>query len=152
MKLWGTLVALYVSAAGVAAGPTLDPVPVCDVVSSPKEFEGKPVALVGRYSYRQKARWLDEEACGEKGAHGIVWLTIDPKNAPKLADQIAIDEPALEKKLTVIREHTSLGKFRFGSADYDRWAVVFGRLEARDDHELQLIYRGDGAVFFFVDK
>lgn len=151
MKLWGALVALYVGAASVAAGPTLDPVPVCEVVSSPKEFEGKPVALVGRYSYRQKARWLDEEGCGEK-AHGIIWLTIDPQKAPKPAEQIAIDQPVLEKKLAVIKEHTSLGKFRFGSADYDRWAVVFGRLETREDHELELFYRGDGAVFFLVDK
>jgi hypothetical protein len=65
---------------------------------------------------------------------------------------VSIDEAALEGKLRAMKRRTSLGKFKFGSADYDRWAVVFGRLETGNEEKPQLIYRGDGAIFFFVDK
>ena len=34
-------------------------------------------------------------------------------------------------KLAEIERHTALAKFRFGSPGYDRWAVVYGRIETR---------------------
>ena len=138
-----------------AAEPALDPVPVCQAAANWKEYDGKTVALLGRYSFREsgphKGRWLDQEACGgNANARAVVWLTLNPESAPKPPDQVALDEPALERKMVEIRQHTSLGKFRFGSPDYDRWAVVIGRMERRGGDELQLTYRGDGAVFFLA--
>jgi hypothetical protein len=139
-----------------AAEPALDPVPVCEAISNWKDDNSKVIALLGRYSFREtgphKGRWLDQEGCPEKGDRGMILLTLDAQTAPKPPDQVAIDELALEKKMTEIRRHTSLGKFRFGSADYDRWAVVIGSMERRGEEDFQLTYRGDGAVFFLADR
>ncbi len=114
------------------------------------------IALLGRYSFREtgphKGRWLDQEGCQERGARAMVLLTLDAQSAPKPPDQVTIDEPALERKMSEIRKQTSLGKFRFGSADYDRWAVVIGRMDRRGEEDFQLTYRGDGAVFFLADR
>jgi hypothetical protein len=150
MKLWGSVVALLVCIAVTAAETALDPMPVCEAIAP--EFQGKVVALVGRYSFRKTGRWLDQEGCGETDRRAVVWLTADAKSAPMPPEPVAINEDSLERKLAMIKRHTSLGKFRFGSPDYDRWAVVFGRLETGADQKLQLVYRGDGAIFFFVDK
>jgi hypothetical protein len=139
-----------------AAEPALDPVPVCEAISSWKDDNGKVIAVLGRYSFREtgphKGRWLDQEGCQEKGVRSLIQLAVDAQTAPKPPDQVSIDEPALEKKMAEIRRHTSLGKFRFGSADYDRWAVVIGRMERRGEEDFQLTYRGDGAVFFLADR
>ncbi len=157
MTLWGRTICLFVCLiAGISAEPSIDPMPVCEVTAGWKNYDGKAVALLGRYSFResgpQKGRWLDQEACDGKTARAMVRLTFDSKNAPKPPDQVAIDELALEKKLALIRQHTALGKFRFGSADYDRWAVVLGKFQRDGGEELELVYRGDGAVFFLADK
>jgi hypothetical protein len=157
MMLWGRTFCLFACLLGLtAAEPALDPMPVCQVAANWKDYDGKAVALLGRYSFREtgpnKGRWLDQEACNGSPARGIIRLTLDTKTAPKPPDQIAIDEPALETKLALIRQRTTLGKFRFGSVDYDRWAVIIGRLENPGGDDLQLVYRGDGAVFFLVDK
>ena len=140
----------------IAAEPPLDPVPVCQATANWKDYENKAVAVLGRYSFRgagpQKGRWLDEAICEGRGSRGVIRLALDPQTAPKPPDQVAIDEAALERKLALIRQHTSLGKFRFGSADYDRWAVVIGRMERRGGEDFELTYRGDGAVFFLAEK
>jgi hypothetical protein len=169
MTLWGRTSFLFVClAAATAAEPALEPVSVCQATSNWKEYEGKPLALIGRYSFReagpQKGRWLDQEACDGKSGRGTIRLLLDPENAPKPPEQIAIDETALEKRMTEIREHTTLGKFRFGSPDYDRWAVVIGRMDQVEgeslplnsspltSHSFRLTYRGDGAVLFLAGQ
>ena len=124
--------------------------PVCQATANRKDLGEKPVALLGRYSFREagarKGRWLGQEGCS------VVRLVVDARNAPKPSEPVAFNQPALEEKLAQIRRHTTLAKFRFGSADYDRWAVVIGRLESSGQQELQLVYRGDGAVFFLAEK
>jgi hypothetical protein len=154
MMLWGRTFCLL--AGLLAAEPALDPVPVCQAVANWKEYDGKEVALLGRYSFRetgrQKGRWLDQEACDGKQERGAVKLALEANTAPKPPDQVAIDPHSLETKLALIKQRTTLGKFRFGSPDYDRWAVVIGRLEKPDGGDLQLVYRGDGAVFFLAEK
>jgi hypothetical protein len=159
--LWGrtfSFVACFVTLA--AAEASFDPVPVCQATANWKEFDGRPVAILGRYSFREtgprKGRWLDQEACGDRNTHEFIRLALDQETAPKPPDPISIDEPALERKLAQIRQHTSLGKFRFGSADYDRWAIVVGRFEPHMEQsrgeDFQLTYRGDGAVLFLADR
>jgi hypothetical protein len=155
--LWGRTIYLFVGLLGLmAAEPSLDPVRVCEATTNWKDYESKPVAVLGRYSFReagpQKGRWLDEEGCDGGKLRTAIRLTLDVQTAPKPAYEVAIDQPALEKRLSEIRQHTTLGKFRFGSADYDRWAVVIGRMERRGEEDFQLTYRGDGAVFFLADR
>ena len=55
----------------------------------------------------------------------------------------------LNKKFAELTHRTSLGKFRFGTPEYDRWAVVYGRVVARKGDAAKkapadLVFRGDG--------
>ena len=134
----------------------MDPVPVCAATTNWKDYDSKVIAVLGRYSFREtgprKGRWLEQEGCEGKSLPSMIVLSLDTQTAPKPPDQISIDETALEKKIVEMRRHTSLGKFRFGSPDYDRWAVVIGRMERRGEEDFRLTYRGDGAVFFLADR
>lgn len=61
----------------------------------------------------------------------------------------------MNRKFDDLRKRTSLGKFRFGSSDYDRWAVVYGRVESRKGESAKkaaadLVFRGDGVVLFLT--
>jgi len=56
------------------------------------------------------------------------WRTRTAAQAP---GDFELDAVALSRKLALMQQHTSLGKFRFGTPDYDRWAVVYGRVETR---------------------
>ena len=45
------------------------------------------------------------------------------------------------------------GKFRFGTPDYDRWAVIYGRVEQRKGDDTKkapanLVIRGSGVIVF----
>jgi hypothetical protein len=124
---------------------------VCEAMAEFIGHQGKTVALLGRYSFRTTGRWLDQEGCGEAKSRTIISLAADPATAPKPPETAVIGESALEKKLAAVKRGTSLGKFKFGSPDYDRWAVVFGRLEGNSEKP-RLVYRGDGALFILVDK
>jgi hypothetical protein len=143
----------------------VEPVRVCDVLADPTAFRGKAVAVVGRYSYRQQGRYLSEEAC--ESAPGVasprsVRLAEDSAAAPRLPEGFDIDPAAAARKLRETRKATALGKFRFGSLDYDRWAIVWGRVEpsegtaaARSPLEpaaMRLVYRGDGVIFFIASE
>jgi len=46
-----------------------------------------------------------------------------------------LDAAVLNKKFVEMVKHTSLGKFRFGNPEYDRWAVVYGQVAARKGEE-----------------
>src|SRR5215471_16079411 len=145
---------LAVSAPG--AEPALVPVTVCEILQDLPMYEGKPVALVGRYSFRQDGRWLGQEACElDPGTPATVWLTEDAREAPKPPADFELDGIMLARKLADIRKHTALGKFRFGTPDYDRWAVVYGRVEARKSDiakkaAAELVFRGDGVIIFLA--
>jgi len=61
----------------------------------------------------------------------------------------------LNKKFAAMVKKTTLGKFRFGTADYDRWAVVYGRVMARKDDKkaaADLVFRGDGVIVFLTTE
>jgi len=113
------------------------------------------VAVLGRYSFRQDGLRLDEQACDGISGPAVLWLNEDTKNAPKPPANFAFDGAALNQKLSNLQKHTSLTKFRFGSPDYDRWAVVYGKIERRVGEAAKkaaanLVYRGDGVVVFLT--
>ena len=93
-------------------------------------------AVVARYSFDQSGRWLAEDRC-------------DPKLGPAVPDVVELDKEVLHRKLAMIRQNTKLATPKFGSPYYERWAVVWGRIEFKSP--ASLFYRGDGAVFFFAD-
>jgi len=102
-------------------------------------FDGKVVAVVGRFSFRQSGRWIGEQKCDRKLVIGdqdwpnALWVSYDPASAPKPPAVLAVDAALLAQKLREAKLGTSLTKFRFGSSDYDSWAVIYGRIETRKD-------------------
>jgi hypothetical protein len=85
---------------------------------------------VGRFSYRETGRFLSEKACAEtKSGGSAIQVLFDSKSAPKPPSDLYFDRNLVYKNLGLIRQQTSLASFRFGSQDYDRWAIVYGRIE-----------------------
>ena len=59
----------------------------------------------------------------------------------------------VDKRLLAVQQHTTLGRFRFGSTDYDRWAVVYGRVESHKGEDpakfgASLVIRGNRMIIF----
>jgi hypothetical protein len=81
-------------------------------------------------------------------------LTDDSKSGPRPPEVFAVDGAALSRKLKAVQERTSLRTFRFGTPDYDRWAVVYGRIEADTGKagSARLVYRGDGVILFLHEN
>ena len=132
----------------------LVPLSVCDVLRDLASHDGQTVAVVGRYSYRTSFRWLDQQGCqAAPSAVPAFWLVEDLEDAPKPPGVIEFNAAELDKKLQEVQEHSPLGKFRFGSNDYDRWAVVYGRVELRKGDDAKkavasLIIRGNAMIIF----
>lgn len=131
----------------------LVPYTICEIVSDLARFAMNPVAALGRYSFRADGRWLSEQACEGSPNGAVLQLSEDTKEGPKAPGSFELDGVTLNRKFTDLRKHTSLGKFRFGSSDYDRWAVVYGRVEtltgdAAKKAPAELVFRGDGVVVF----
>ena len=147
-------------ALALAADPPLVPLTVCEVLQDLASNEGKTVAVVGRYSFRENGRWMGEQACdagspGPGGTPPLLWLMEDSNDGPKPPGDFVLDAVALNRKLALIQQRTSLGKFRFGTPDYDRWAVVYGRVESRKAEAAKqspanLVFRGSGVVVFLA--
>jgi hypothetical protein len=151
---------LLLCAFALAADPPLVPLTVCEVLHGLASNQGAAVAVVGRYSFRENGRWMGEQVCdagspGPEGTPPLLWLMEDPNDGPKPPGDFELDAVALHRKLALIQQHTSLGKFRFGTPDYDRWAVVYGRVEARKAEAAKqapanLVFRGSGVVVFLA--
>jgi hypothetical protein len=113
----------------------LKPVRVCDVLADLSAQDGKVVAVLGRFSFRENGRFLSEDGCegtltaGDSARPNALRVVFDPKTAPALPPRLELDAADVYQPLKLVRQRTALGKFRFGSVDYDRWAVVFGRIE-----------------------
>jgi len=156
--------------------PPVEPVRVCEVLQDMAAYNSKVVAVVGRYSFRQTGRFLSEESCEHKLATGaftwpnVLRISFDEKTGPKPPEHMEVDTRTVYQKLRLIEQHTALAKIRFGNPDYDRWAVVYGRIEPskeftasvppasdkRDSGSLepapgQLICRSDVVVMFIEE-
>lgn len=141
------------------AGAPVVPLTPCEVLRDLPAQDGKDVAVLGRYSFREKGRWLSEQTCdGASPAPAvppILWLVEDANGGPRPPAGFELDGPAVEKKWTDVQRHTELGKFRFGNPDYDRWAVIWGRVQSRKGEDAKkaaasLIYRGNGVIFYLT--
>ena len=143
------LLGLCVLAMPAADGP-IEPLTVCEVLKDAGANEGKVLAVLGRFSSRRDGRTLNEESCGDKA--NSVRLREDVNLGPKPPKVFELDGAAVTKKLKQVQEHTTLHTFKFGSSDYDRWAVVYGRLEMEKNAGARLAYRGDGVVVFLHEN
>jgi hypothetical protein len=139
-----------------AAEPPLVPLTVCEVLHDLPALDGKTVVVLGRYSFRQNGRWMAEQGCEAPPATPpLIWLTEDAKAAPKPPGDFELDAITLQRKFANIQRHTSLAKLKFGNPEYDRWAMVYGRIEARKGEALKqaaanLVFRGNGVLVFLT--
>ena len=138
-----------------AEEPAIRPIRVCEVLQDPAAYNGKVVAVVGRYSFRATGRFLSEENCGapnspksvDPSPHStILPVAFDQKLSPKTPEHLEIEAGAVGKLLKLIQQNTALAKFRFGTPDYDRWAVVYGRVEPAKSAHVELICAGGGIL------
>jgi len=140
------------SAAAVSGDPPIVPLGVCEVLRDLPALEGKTVAVIGRYSYRESGRWVAEQTCTPPVTGPLqLWVVEDSSAGPKPPDDFQLDGVVLKKKFDELQRRTPLGKFRFGSSDYDRWAVIYGRVEVRKGDDAKkaaanLVIRGDGMI------
>ena len=134
-----------------AADPPVAPMTVCEVLRDLPAYEGKDVAVLGRYSFRSSGTWVGEQAC-QPALTGAATLTlVEDKEAPKLPESYTLDAVALHRKLVEVQHRTSLGKFRFGTPDYDRWAVIYGRVGKRGGGAA-LVFRGSGVIVMLTGQ
>jgi hypothetical protein len=153
-----SVLAVLLAGSAVAADPPITPITVCEITADLAAHEGKEVAVLGRYSYRHDGRWIGEDSCDPAGkVPPVLWLTEDSASAPKPPGDFELDVPSLNKKFADLLRHTALGKFRFGTPDYDRWAVVYGRVVARKGDATRkapadLFFRGNGVVIFLTTE
>jgi hypothetical protein len=135
-----------------AADPPLAPVGVCEVLRDLASWNNKSAAIVGRYSFRPNGRWVSEQVC-DPGAPEPpqLWIVEDGVDGPRPPDRFELDTAIVRLKLSVIERRTELAKFRFGSPGYDRWAVVYGRVQVRKGEDARkapanLVIRGTGVI------
>ena len=140
-----------VSVSFAADPPPVTPVTVCEVLRDLASHEGKDVAVLGRYSFRSSETWVGEQACDPAIALPPKLPLLEDSEAPKLPESYTLDAVALHKKLADMQRRTSLGKFRFGTSDYDRWAVVYGRVEKRAGSP-RLVFRGTGVMLILTGQ
>ena len=156
------LVALLVCAAA-RAQDRLVPLTVCEILHDLTASQGKTMAVLGRYSFREAGSWVGEQMCEPAEPAAAIaatvstappqlWLVEDPIDGPRPPEHFEMDATAVHHKIVEIARHTSLGKFRFGTPDYDRWAVIYGRVEPRKTEDKKgaanLVIRGNGVIVF----
>jgi len=140
-----------------AADPEVVPVGVCEVLRNLVGWENKEAAIVGRYSFRLTGRWVSEQICDPVAADPPqLWIVEDEKDGPRLPDRFELSATAVHSKLAGIERRTALAKFPFGTRDYDRWAVIYGRIEARKGDDARkapanLVIRGTAVIVFLAE-
>jgi hypothetical protein len=149
------LLAMLACVLTLGAEEPIVPVTVCEVLRDLSGQEGKPLAVLGRYSFREGGRWVGEQTCDPTtAATPALWLVEDSKDGPKPPGNFELDATAVRRKLTEVARHTSLSKFRFGTPDYDRWVVIYGRVEPRKPEDKKasanLVIRGNAVIVFLT--
>lgn len=138
------------------ADDTVVPLTVCEVVANLPAQDGKVVAVIGRYSFRAIGRWMGEQTCNTPGPTPELWMVEDAKEGPKPPEHLNLDSAALKSKFALVQRRSALGNFRFGTSDYDRWAVVYGRVERRESADpnhktaASLIFRGSSVIIIIT--
>jgi len=130
---------------------------VCEVLRDLVSWEKKNVAIVGRYSFRPTGRWVSEQVCDAGAADPPrLWIVEDEKDGPRPPQRFEFDSAAVRLKLSGIERRTLLAKFPFGSSPgYDRWALVYGRVEGRKGDDAKkapanLVICGDAVIVFLT--
>ena len=114
---------------------------VCEALRDPERFEGKTVIIVGRFASTSEGSWLSEECSQKFEVAGrefdpmisTAYVVSDFAAAPKLPKGFKWDKNLLREKLEQVRRTTKLSK-----ASGDEWLAMFGRLETKLPHQVNL--------------
>jgi hypothetical protein len=141
----------------MCADGAIVPQTVCEIIHDLAVQDGKVVAAVGRYSFRADGRWLGEQSCETASPTPSLWMVEDLKEGPRPPEPLNLDKAALKKKFADVQRRSALGKFHFGTSDYDRWAVVYGRVERRTGDDAKkapanLVFRGSTLIFVITSS
>ncbi len=145
------------------------PVTVCQILSAPEQYAGKPVLVLGRFSFRSSGRFLSQSKCPGpvvRGGTGVLRIVMDRQDGPAPPDSMSIDSHTVEQERAAMEKFTVLASFPFGSSDYDRWSLVYARFETPPKDEkpapahagdefsevhARLLCRGESLVIFLRD-
>ncbi len=153
--------ALLVALQFLAFGQSPKPVPstpeplqlvtVCEVLKNLQQFNGKDVAVIGRFDATDEGFWLSEDECGQKFTTGdrtwpnSIWIECCHSDEPGRSKPPVFGKEELNNKLQQLRTTTALGrrpyfvttwsgKLKWVTQD-DRWLIAIGRIEGRDHYE-----------------
>jgi hypothetical protein len=115
-------------------------VTVCEVLANRGFYDGKVVALIGRWSPTDEGFWLADDCENQVKTGGYVWSNIvvleyDPSSASIFPKGPSLDFIAVNKKITELKARTK------HTQDKLEWAVVYGRIETKE--ELPTAVAGD---------
>jgi hypothetical protein len=117
----------------------LKPVTVCEILKNHKLYNGKVIAVIGRYAPTEEGSWLFDDKCEVKLETdqiiwpNILWLKYDP-SSPPLSTSLEVDMVAVRAKLGELKQQAH--------DDTAEWAVVYGRLEFPDKLETVVVPTG----------
>jgi hypothetical protein len=117
--------------AGETPPELIVPVRVTEAVRDLEKLSGKMVAIIGRFSFRESGRYLSERPCdGDSGAEERV-IRVGFETAARSASitRVEFDGGAVRRELAAVKRCNTLKKIRYGSTEYERWAMVYGRIE-----------------------
>lgn len=107
------------------------PVRVSEAVRELDKLSGKMVAIIGRFSFRETGRYLSERPCegGQGGDERVIRVTFETAARSASITRVEFDGGAVRRELATVKRCNTLKKIRYGSTEYERWAMVYGRLE-----------------------
>ena len=137
----------YTYAGPLVAAGGLHPITVCELLADPTAYDGRQVALLGKWADSHfDGVWLSEDRCESRlitdGYEwpNEVWIRNDNSAPTPPKGLLVLDSHALDEKLASVHRTTSLGLEEIAFLGKDgggtrqvkqHWAVIFGRIEAR---------------------
>jgi hypothetical protein len=107
-------------------------VTVCEVLGNRGSYDGKVVALIGRWSPTDEGFWLADDCenpvkTGEYVWSNIIFLAYDPSSASIFAKGPKLDLVAANKTIADLKARHK------PTNDKLEWAVVYGRVETKEE-------------------
>ncbi len=123
----------------------LEPVTVCDVINDRAFYNGKTVAVIGRWLPTDEGFWLADDCVTQIKTGDYVWgndvsLEYDSSAATALTQGFRLNKATVKKKIAEMKSRLK------PSSEKIQWAVVYGRVETQE--QLKTALAGDGKSIF----
>lgn len=114
---------------------------VCEILGNRSFYNGKEVAIVGRWSATDEGFWLKEKCDNQTKTGDYIWqnmvaLTYEPSSPSAFTIDRKADKSVFQKRIKELKERLKT------SNDNTTWAIVYGRIETAE--ELQTVVMADG--------